>query len=132
MKSIKFPQVNTVIGAEQPEYEPVNAYVGNIGAGEVESTGVIVCYQLDEEEVQSVLKHGKIWYSQLTFGAPMHPMYLDVREDIFSTEPTGKVEPITVTDVAKLSFMDKLMLLFGGSILLTKKVKGIVVETLVK
>lgn len=56
MEPKKFPQVNAVFGADQPEYKPLPALITSDGY-------VVMCFQLSEDEKKRVTETGEIWIS---------------------------------------------------------------------
>lgn len=67
MKPVKFPEVNTIFGAGQLQYEPLPVLLFPDGQA-------ISCWQLSEEEKARVAETGQIWLSQLTFWRPFRPV----------------------------------------------------------
>lgn len=70
MKLIEFPQQTTVIAKDQPEYEPMPAFVHN------EQT--ICLWQLTWKERIQILLRGQIWHRILNFRQPIQPQLLEV------------------------------------------------------
>lgn len=69
MQPIKFPEQNKVFAENQPEYNPLPAYVD---AG---SEGVVIsCWELDEEEKKQIAETGRIYLGMLTFHQPLQPI----------------------------------------------------------
>ena len=74
MKPIEFEQVNVRIAENQEEYETLPAYI------EEAPTGTIVtCFKLEKEEIEEIVKTGKIWHQQLAFHKPMQPILLSTQ-----------------------------------------------------
>jgi hypothetical protein len=63
MKSISFPGSNVEIGKGQPEYNSMHAMVMPGHEGEL-----IMCFELTDEEIETITKTKKIYYSRWTFG----------------------------------------------------------------
>jgi hypothetical protein len=79
MKLIRFPQINTVLGAKQPEYNPLPCWRSK------ERNGLIVCcWKFTLWERIYILFTGKIWHQILTFQKPLQPQLLRV-ENPFET-----------------------------------------------
>lgn len=66
MKPIEFPQANVVFAKDQPEYQPLPAHRAPDGT-------VTTCWSLSWRERLRVLVTGRIYFSQLTFNAPLQP-----------------------------------------------------------
>lgn len=65
MKNVKFPACNTIIGAGQPEYIPLDAF----SDGRV----TVTCYRLSFRERLNILFLGRLWLGQMNFGEPLQP-----------------------------------------------------------
>lgn len=65
MRPITFPGHNIVMGADQPQYQPLPAL-------SIENQ-VISCWELTPEDIAKITETGVIWLSQLTFGQPLQP-----------------------------------------------------------
>lgn len=74
MKPMEFRQVNTIMGATQPEYQPLPAFQGP--APEFE---VICAWKAEgwRERVRLALG-GKVWVRLYTFGRPLQPVMVQV------------------------------------------------------
>lgn len=83
MKPVDFDGVNTVFGADQPEYQPLPAE----RVGKPETGQVNTCWELDPEELETVQETGKIFVSLLTFGQPLQPVLVSVvKPDVYDKE----------------------------------------------
>lgn len=69
MKPIHFPGVNIVFGKDQPEYQPLPAMRFEDGHG-----SVITCWELTDEEIETLIKTRRLYLKQLTFGQPLQPL----------------------------------------------------------
>lgn len=67
MKPIEFPGHNVVFGANQPEYQPLPAL--KMPDGEV-----ITCWELTDDEIQTITINKKIYFSQLTGNDRLQPI----------------------------------------------------------
>lgn len=84
MKSIDFPEVTNKIAEHQKEYNTLFAQ------WQPKEQSINVCFELTEEEIAEIQKTGKIWYKQLTFKNPMHPMRLSpFKENIIKINGDG-------------------------------------------
>ena len=54
MKAIKFQQANVNVAENQPEYNTLPSFGGVVGNTPHE-TGIICCFELDEDEVANVV-----------------------------------------------------------------------------
>ncbi len=70
MNPVSFKEQNCIIHESGEHYLPLPAYCDPY-EGEV-----ISCWDLDEDELEQVLKTGKIWLRMLTFNQPLQPIGL--------------------------------------------------------
>lgn len=82
MKAIEFPGVNVRIAEKQEEYETLPAYVDQ----SQKSTPVLMCFKLDEDEMEQVKESGQIWLTILTFGGPLQPIGMKCLKPEFTQE----------------------------------------------
>lgn len=69
MKPIEFEQANITFAEDQPEYQPLPAYIETAS-----NDGLVVsCWSLSFYERLKVLFGGKIWLMQYTFFKPLQP-----------------------------------------------------------
>ena len=68
MKPVTFEGHNIVLGAGQPQYQPLPAYRVGDTAGTV-----ISCWELEPNDKLILERTGRIWLSQLTFNQPLQP-----------------------------------------------------------
>lgn len=79
MEAKDFKEANIRIAEGQEEYNTLPA-LHDPKAGTLS-----YCMQLTEEERQCIYATGELWISQLTFNAPMQPIFFTVRkEDIIN------------------------------------------------
>lgn len=69
MKPIKFPEQNTIIAEDQPEYIPLPAHVDPASFGTVTS-----CWQFSLWERIRVFFGAKLYWQQLTWNQPLQPV----------------------------------------------------------
>lgn len=69
MKPVEFPEQNVVLGKDQPQYVPLPVYAAEDGR-------ITCCLELTADEIQEVLRTGRVWLTQLTFGARFQPIQL--------------------------------------------------------
>jgi len=65
----EFKGQNVIFGKDQPQYLPLPALV--LPEGEV-----YTCWELSDEELQSVIKNKHFFLKQLTFNNPLQPVRL--------------------------------------------------------
>jgi len=70
MKPIDFEGSNIVFGKDQPEYLPLPARILP------EQGEVVTCWEVPDEDLAEIIRTGRIWLSQLTFGHPLQPLRL--------------------------------------------------------
>lgn len=64
MISVEFPQANCALAKDQPEYETLHVFVDK-SKPEVPMTA---CFQLNKDEIEEIVRTGKLWFTQMTFG----------------------------------------------------------------
>lgn len=69
MKSINFPGVNIAFGKDQPEYQPLP-----VMHLQDESGSVISCWELTDEEIETIVRSKRLYLKQLTFYKPLQPI----------------------------------------------------------
>lgn len=67
MKPIEFKGHNIVYGKDQEEYQPLPALKLPDGT-------VISCWELTDEEKETVIRTGKIYIQQMTFNESLQPI----------------------------------------------------------
>lgn len=65
MTPVAFEGQTHVIGAGQPEYQPLPAAL--------EGNCITTCWELSDEEVAVLVRTRRLWIHQLTFGQRMQP-----------------------------------------------------------
>jgi hypothetical protein len=71
-----FPEVNEVIGKDQPEYLPLPAHViPHDPAGRV-----VFCWKLSAEDLATIAETGVIWQTVFTFRHPLQPQSLTLEK----------------------------------------------------
>lgn len=68
MTPVAFPEATIVMGSDQPEYLPLPTHISSDPTSTVTS-----CWDLNDLDVASIIKHRKIWLQQLTFGNALQP-----------------------------------------------------------
>jgi hypothetical protein len=79
MTAIKFPEMNRVIAKDQPEYQPLPAYVGWLDSDKSIHL-VTFCWKLTWRERLAVLFRGVLWHSVMTFNKPLQPVLLQTQK----------------------------------------------------
>lgn len=72
MKPTDFKGSNVVFAKDQPEYQPLPAF---IDAEDRDGT-VVMCWKMTFWERLRILFTGRIWISVLTFRSPLQPIYV--------------------------------------------------------
>lgn len=75
MNPIPFPEQNTVFAKDQPEYQPLPAYVDQGPEGHV-----ISCWKLSFKERVTLLITGKLWVSLMSFHKPLTPSFFTTKK----------------------------------------------------
>ena len=71
MTPIEFPECNTVLAKNQPEYHPLPAHIDS-------ADRLTFCWNLDWRDRVKLLATGRLWHQVLTFGARLQPQLLRV------------------------------------------------------
>lgn len=71
MRPIEFEEQNCIYAKDQPEYLPLPAH-------RTEDGQVTSCWELDEDEIQQIIRDKKIYLTLLTFGDPLQPIMISV------------------------------------------------------
>lgn len=71
MIPVQFPEANTVLGRQQPEYEPLPVFRFHDTQGRI-----VACFRLSEEEIREIVLTRTLWIQQLTFGRHLQPIAL--------------------------------------------------------
>lgn len=81
MNAIEFPGVNIRIAEDQPEYQTLPAFGGDIPIDDAGNTvpGITCCFKLTPEELAEVNRTGVIWHTVLTFGQPLQPQAMSIQ-----------------------------------------------------
>ena len=79
MEPVKFEECNVVYGDNQEEYVGLPAHKTPDGQ-------VLMCFQLDEDEIEEMRKTGKMWISLLTFNKPLQPICLSSKNIWFAEQ----------------------------------------------
>lgn len=85
MKPIEFEGSNVVLAKDQPEYQPLPV----LTVGDPEGT-VISCWELSDDDIETLRQTRKLWFSQLTFGQPLQPQLpqVEVPEAVWQATST--------------------------------------------
>lgn len=74
MKAVEFKQVNVRLAEDQDEYETLPSYYNR------DDKSFTCCFELSEEEIETLKRTGKIYLKQLTFGGQFAPVYCTTEE----------------------------------------------------
>lgn len=74
MKPTEFEGHNVVFAKDQPQYEPLPAFVDPKDP----NSEVISCWELSEDDLKKINETGKIYLSMWTFNNPLQPIRLTV------------------------------------------------------
>lgn len=86
MKPTEFEGQNVVFAKDQPQYQPLPAFKNDSQQGEV-----VQCWQLSDEEIETIVKTKRMWVMQMTFNAPLQPILLST-EPLVNTEATSEAK----------------------------------------
>ena len=74
MKSVDFPQANIALAKDQPQYQTLYVYCNR----ESPQVPMTMCFELSQEEVNEIVRTGKLYFTQITFGKPFSPINMSV------------------------------------------------------
>lgn len=96
MRAVKFDQANVNLAEGQDEYEtlPIYAVIDEDGNPRRNKDGglfdpqgeMTCCFELNKEEIDEIVRTGKIWHTQLTFWQPFQPISMSTQNP-FITQP---------------------------------------------
>ncbi len=69
MQPIEFEHQNTVLGKDQPEYNPLPAH-----RTEDRESAVTSCWELSDADLEEITRTRRIYVTQLTFRHPLQPL----------------------------------------------------------
>jgi hypothetical protein len=75
MISVEFPQVNCALAKDQEEYETLHVFVDTT----IPERPMTACFQLNKEEIDEIVRTGKLWYTQYTFGHLFQPVSMSTQ-----------------------------------------------------
>lgn len=78
MTPIKFEGSNIVFAEDQPQYQDLPAHRDS----EDQSKPVVTCWEMTAEERKEFDKTGKIYLTLLTFGKPLEPIKMEVKNPL--------------------------------------------------
>ncbi|MEP2447373.1 MAG: hypothetical protein ABJI69_09105 [Balneola sp.] len=79
MKPIEFEQQNTTYAEDQVQYHNLPSHVDKDGV-------VTSCWEVTEEDLQEIQSNGKIYISILTFGGPLQPISVSIKNPLIQSE----------------------------------------------
>lgn len=81
MISVKFPEANSTLAANQDEYEPLAIHRSAAGI-------VTCCFRLGPAELEEIARTKTLWVQQLTFNRPFQPIAMSTQKPCLQMEPT--------------------------------------------
>lgn len=91
MKSVTFNEATNKIAEHQDEFQTVHSQF------QPGDKSVNICWELEDEEIEEIIKSKKIWYKQVIGDRNMNPMLISTKKDeiikdSFSNLDTSKKE----------------------------------------
>jgi len=93
MIAVDFPQRNLMLAENQPEYETLPVFLEEKDF--IDSSrpydpllpipikqvpwAMTACFQLNKEEIEEIVRTGKLWYRQCLFGGNFQPMNISTQ-----------------------------------------------------
>lgn len=114
MKAINFPQANANVAEDQEQYNTLPSCI----CREDNNLVNISCFELNDEEISSIVRTKKLWHRALTFGKPLQPFNIFAIKDYFSPELPFKTNTnlkIETDLIVTASFWKRFRFLLKGS-----------------
>lgn len=87
MKPVQFPEQNVIFAEDQPQYEPLPAFIDRNSP----NTPMVCAWKLSFRERFKVLFSGVVWQMVLTFNEPLQPQLLTVdKSEVLTTKGGDK------------------------------------------
>lgn len=83
MKAINFKEVNVRIAENQEEYETLPVKINLVDP----AAPTTMCIELDQAEINQVVRTGRIWLTVLTFKQNFHPIKMSLLKPDDCTDP---------------------------------------------
>lgn len=89
MIAIEFEQANVRLAESQDEYETLPIHVPLDENGQLTDIECpcTCCFQLNKEEIDELVKTGKLYFTQLTFGSSFQPIRMSTTNPFINQEP---------------------------------------------
>jgi len=84
MELIEFPEQTIIVAKDQPEYNPMPAFIQDDDVGTL-----VCCWHLTLKERIKLLWTGKLWHTILTFKRSVQPQRLEVNYPFIKTKAKG-------------------------------------------
>ena len=95
MKPIEPPLCNVTMGKDQEEYFDLPAYASE--------TKTVTCWELSNEDMETIRRTGKIYLAQLNQGKPLQPVAMGLTvEDVYEVEEIKMFETYHVVEIFSL------------------------------
>lgn len=85
MKPIEFPEQNTTLAKDQPQYRPLPVWIGARNQDDLEET--ISCWSFTWRERLAILFGRPLWLRVLTFGRPPSPILPEIKRPVWKVKP---------------------------------------------
>jgi hypothetical protein len=82
MISVKFPQSNFALAEDEPEYETLHVHADTT----IPQVPLTCCFELNKEEIDDIVRTGKIYHTQWTFGNPFQPILMSTQNPFINLE----------------------------------------------
>lgn len=93
MIAVEFPQVNVMLAEDQPEYETLPVFceyreiiVPNKPTDpqlaimtKIVPWTMTACFELNKEEIEEIVRTGKLWHRQCVFGSNFQPIIMSTQ-----------------------------------------------------
>lgn len=93
MLAVDFPERNLMLAEDQPEYETLPVFMEvkevMVANGPKDPQNAIVtknvpwsmtaCFELNKEEIEEIIRTGKLWYTQMLFGNQFQPIRMSTQ-----------------------------------------------------
>lgn len=83
MEPIEFEGQSYIMAKAQAEYQPLPVQMGIVDAVQFHAAAALSCWQLSDQDIETLLKTRKLWLLQLTFGNTLQPQLPSVERPEF-------------------------------------------------
>jgi len=110
MKAINFKQANVDVAKTQNEYNTLPSWVGETEYNGENVMTNVCCFELEDWEVESVVRNRRLWVQHLTFGRRLTPFLILPIKNAFNDAEDNSEAVVEI----KMGFWRRLTFLLTG------------------